>query len=72
MIFKHTVSTAKRTQHFSITKNDFLTLSAEIISVYSEDHTTPTDRQSVEKKKKGVLPVVKQEVHCNSHRALKC
>jgi hypothetical protein len=39
MIFKNLVRTAKKTQHFTITKINWLTLFKEIIAVYSENHT---------------------------------
>jgi hypothetical protein len=37
--FKHSVRTAKKTQHFTITKINWLTLFKEIIAVYTENHT---------------------------------
>jgi hypothetical protein len=42
IIFKHLVPTSKKTQHF-ITEISWLMLFKEIITVYSEDHTKPTD-----------------------------
>jgi hypothetical protein len=39
VIFKNSVRTAKKTQHFTITKINRLTLFKEIIAVYSENHT---------------------------------
>jgi hypothetical protein len=39
IIFKNSVRTAKKTQHFTITKINWLTLFKEIIAVYSENHT---------------------------------
>jgi hypothetical protein len=39
IIFKHSVRTAKKTQLFTITKINWLTLIKEIIAVYSENHT---------------------------------
>jgi hypothetical protein len=39
IIFKYSVRTAKKTQHFTITKINWLTLFKEIIAVYSENHT---------------------------------
>jgi hypothetical protein len=39
MIFKNSVRTTKKTQHFTITKINWLTLFREIIAVYSENHT---------------------------------
>jgi hypothetical protein len=41
MVFKNSVRTSKRTPHFTITKNSFLTLFKEIIAVYSENHAKP-------------------------------
>jgi hypothetical protein len=41
MIFEILVRTAKKTQHFTITKINWLTLLKEIIAVYSENHTKP-------------------------------
>jgi hypothetical protein len=38
LIFKNSVRTAKKTQHFTITKVNWLTLFKEIIAVYSENH----------------------------------
>jgi hypothetical protein len=43
MIFKNSVRTAKKTQHFTITKINWLTLFKEIIAVYSENHMKPID-----------------------------
>jgi hypothetical protein len=37
-LFKHSARTAKKTQHFTITKINWLTLFKEIIAVYSENH----------------------------------
>jgi hypothetical protein len=39
IIFKNSVRTAKKTQHFTIIKISWLTLFKEIIAVYSENHT---------------------------------
>jgi hypothetical protein len=39
IIFKNSVRTAKKTQYFTITKINWLTLFKEIIAVYSENHT---------------------------------
>jgi hypothetical protein len=36
--FKNSVRTAKKTQHFTITKINWLTLFEEIIAVYCENH----------------------------------
>jgi hypothetical protein len=41
LIFKNSVRTAKKTQLFTITKINWLTLFKEIIPVYSENHTKP-------------------------------
>jgi hypothetical protein len=43
MIFKNSVRTSKRTPHFTITKISWLILFKEIISVYSESNTKPTN-----------------------------
>jgi hypothetical protein len=40
-IFNNSVRTAKKTQHFTITKINWLTLFKEIIAVYSENRTKP-------------------------------
>jgi hypothetical protein len=39
MIFKNSVRTAKKTQHFTIIKMNWLTLFKEIIAVYGENDT---------------------------------
>jgi hypothetical protein len=39
LLFNSSVRTAKKTQHFTITKINWLTLFKEIITVYSENHT---------------------------------
>jgi hypothetical protein len=41
VIFKNSVRTTKKTQHFTITKINWLTLFKEIVAVYSENHTKP-------------------------------
>jgi hypothetical protein len=41
MLFKNSVRTSKRTQHFTITKINWLTLFKEIIADYAENHTKP-------------------------------
>jgi hypothetical protein len=41
IVFKNSVRTAKKTQHFTITKINWLTLFKEIITVYFEKHTKP-------------------------------
>jgi hypothetical protein len=43
MLFKNSVRTSKRTPHVTITEINWLTLFKEIIAVYSENHTKPTD-----------------------------
>jgi hypothetical protein len=43
IIFKNSVRTAKKTQHFTITKINWLTLFNKVISVYSECHTNLTN-----------------------------
>jgi hypothetical protein len=44
VIFKNPVRTSKRTQHFTITKINWLTLFKEIIAVYTENHTKIINR----------------------------
>jgi hypothetical protein len=44
--FKNSVRTAKKTQHFTITKINWLTLFKEIIAVYSENHIKPMNALS--------------------------
>jgi hypothetical protein len=39
IIFKNSVRTAKKTQPFTITKINWLTLFKEIIPIYGENHT---------------------------------
>jgi hypothetical protein len=41
MLFKNPVRTSKKTQHFTITKINWLMLFKEIIAVYSENNTKP-------------------------------
>jgi CRISPR/Cas system-associated protein Csm6 len=41
IIFNNSVRTALKTQHFTITKINWLTLFRKIIAVYSENHTKP-------------------------------
>jgi hypothetical protein len=43
IILKYSVRTAKKTQHFTITKISSLMLFKEIIAVYSENHTKPVN-----------------------------
>jgi hypothetical protein len=38
-IFKNSVRTAKKTQHFTITKINWLMLFKETVAVYTENHT---------------------------------
>jgi hypothetical protein len=52
ILFKNSVRTAKKTQLFTITKINWLTLFKEIIAVYSENHA--------EHKKNADLLIVKQ------------
>jgi hypothetical protein len=42
-LFKYSVRTSKRTQNFTITKINLLTLFKEIITVYTENHAKPTN-----------------------------
>jgi hypothetical protein len=46
IIFKNSVRTAKKTQLFTITKINLLTLFKEIIAVYRENHTKQYKMQS--------------------------
>jgi hypothetical protein len=48
IIVKNSARTAKKTQHFTITKINWLTLFMEIITVYCENHTKPTKTLCVE------------------------
>jgi len=43
MLFKNSVRTSKRTQHFTITNINWLTLFKEITAVYTENHTKPVN-----------------------------
>jgi hypothetical protein len=43
IIYEDSVRTAKKTQHFTVTKINRLTLFEEIIAVYSENHTKHTN-----------------------------
>jgi hypothetical protein len=68
IIFKNSVRAAKKTQLFTITKINWLTLFKEIIAVYSEKHTKPINtlfRQYTE------LLNVKAGGTYNCHLALK-
>jgi hypothetical protein len=47
MIFKNSVRTAKKTQHFTITKINSLMLFREIIAVYSENNKKPVGKIQV-------------------------
>jgi hypothetical protein len=46
MLFKNSVRTSKRTQHFTITKINWLTLFKEIITGYTENHTKPINKNA--------------------------
>jgi hypothetical protein len=54
IIYKNSVRTAKKTQHFTITKINWLTLWRKIIVVCTENHTIPPHS-----KKKTKLPIIK-------------
>jgi hypothetical protein len=41
MLFKNSVSTSKRTPHFTITEINWLTLFEEITAAYSENNAKP-------------------------------
>jgi hypothetical protein len=43
---KNPVRTSKRTPHFTITKISWLTLFKEVIAVYRENHTKPTEKNA--------------------------
>jgi hypothetical protein len=43
MLFKNPVRTSKRTQHFTVTKINWITLFKEIIAVYNENHANPVN-----------------------------
>jgi hypothetical protein len=47
LIFNSLVRTAKKTQHFTITKINWLTLFKEIIAVYSENHTKHINKKLI-------------------------
>jgi hypothetical protein len=42
IIFKYSVHTSKKTQHFTITKMNWLMLFEEINAVYTGNHTKPS------------------------------
>jgi hypothetical protein len=48
IIFNNSVRTAKKTQHFAITKINWLMLFKEIIAIYSDNHMEPINTISVE------------------------
>jgi hypothetical protein len=64
IIFKNSVRTAKKTQHFTITKINWLTLFKEIIAVYRVNHTRPIN-------KKGELLIVEAGGTYSYHGELK-
>jgi hypothetical protein len=43
IVLKNSARTSKRTPHFNITTINLLTLFKEIILVYAENHTKPTN-----------------------------
>jgi hypothetical protein len=43
MIFKNSVHTAKKTQHFTVTKINWLTVIKEIIAAYCEENMKHTN-----------------------------
>jgi hypothetical protein len=43
IVFKNSVRTSKRTPHFTITAINLLTLFKEIIHIYAENHSKPTN-----------------------------
>jgi hypothetical protein len=68
IIFKNSVRTAKKTQLFTITNINWLTLFNGIIAVYSQNHMKPVDAlcgQNAE------LLSIKAGGTCTYHRALK-
>jgi hypothetical protein len=42
-VFKNSDRTAEKTQHFTVTNINWLTLFSEVIAVYSENHIQPTN-----------------------------
>jgi hypothetical protein len=46
MLFKNSVRTSKRTPNFTITKIKLLMLFKEIITVYSENHAKPINKNA--------------------------
>jgi hypothetical protein len=66
---KNSVPTAKKTQHFTVTKINYLTLFKEIIAVYYENRIKPTYTlcgQNAE------ILVIKECGSYSNHQALKC
>jgi hypothetical protein len=45
LVIKYSVLTAKKTQFFTVTEINRLTLFKEMIAVYSEIHTKPTNKK---------------------------
>jgi hypothetical protein len=45
-MFKDSISTSKRTPHFTVTKINWLMLFKEIIAVFCENHTKPINTKS--------------------------
>jgi uncharacterized protein YktB (UPF0637 family) len=45
IIFKNSVRTAKKAQHFTITKINRLTLFKKLIAVYSQNHTKHVNKK---------------------------
>jgi hypothetical protein len=64
MLFKNPVRTSKRTPHFTITKINWLTLSKEIIAVYTDNPMKPIKQNA------GLLNVTVGGA-CSYHRASK-
>jgi hypothetical protein len=47
IILKHLVPTSKKTQHFSITKINWLKQFKEIVAIYSENHIKPINNYTL-------------------------
>jgi hypothetical protein len=62
MIFKNSVRTAKKTQHFTITNINWLTLFKDIIAVYSENNTVYSENNTKHKYKMQSYSLLKQVV----------
>jgi hypothetical protein len=68
MLFKNTVRTAKKTQLFTITNINWLTLFKEIIAVYFENNIKPTNTF---REQNAELPITKAGGTYSYHCAFK-